>query len=316
MTAVEASAYTTSGLDQLPDTKALLARAALSLVPNSRPGAKGSLPNRELVVAGVAQDVEWYAGYSRVCGRGVRDDVLPTWLHVLTFPLQLDLMTAKDFPFPAVGLVHIENQMRLHRPVRVTEELTLSVRSANLRPHRSGAQFDLQERVDVGDEVVWEGTSTYLVRGAKLPGSPDEQPGGDPSHRGIPAGDDAAELTTRALWRADGSMARAYAAQSGDFNPIHMNPLAAKALGFPRTIAHGMWTHAKALAALEARLPEAYTASVEFKKPLLLPTTVAFRADQHIGGAGGTAQNNDSWQYAVTSKDGSRSHLLGAVVPW
>ena len=48
-----------------------------------------------------------------------------------------------------------------------------------------------------------------------------------------------------------------FAGASGDHNPIHLYPLTAKALGFPRQIAHGMWSKARCIAALENRLPEA-----------------------------------------------------------
>ena len=39
-----------------------------------------------------------------------------------------------------------------------------------------------------------------------------------------------------------------------------------------------MWSKARCLAALEGRLPDAYTADVAFKRPILLPATVAFSA--------------------------------------
>ena len=63
---------------------------------------------------------------------------------------------------------------------------------------------------------------------------------------------------------------------SGDHNPIHLYPLTAKALGFKRQIAHGMWTKARCVAALENRLPDAVRVDVAFKKPVFLPGTVAF----------------------------------------
>ena len=40
---------------------------------------------------------------------------------------------------------------------------------------------------------------------------------------------------------------------SGDHNPIHLHPLTAKALGYPRQLAHGMWSLARCVAALENR---------------------------------------------------------------
>jgi hypothetical protein len=40
-----------------------------------------------------------------------------------------------------------------------------------------------------------------------------------------------------------------------------------------------MWTKARCLAALEGRLPDAYTVDVQFKAPVLLPSTVNFATD-------------------------------------
>jgi acyl dehydratase len=71
---------------------------------------------------------------------------------------------------------------------------------------------------------------------------------------------------------------------SGDLNPIHVHPLSARLFGFPSAIAHGMWTKARCLAALEARLPDGYTVEVAFKKPILLPGKVEFCEQAREGG--------------------------------
>ena len=80
-----------------------------------------------------------------------------------------------------------------------------------------------------------------------------------------------------------------------------MHGLSAKAFGFPRAIAHGMWSKARCLAALEGTLPDAFTTEVAFKRPILLPGKVEFLED-----AG-------SREFALRSpKDGS-PHLQGSV---
>ena len=104
-------------------------------------------------------------------------------------------------------------------------------------------------------------------------------------------------------WRLPANLGRTYASVSGDANPIHLYPLTAKALGFPRQIAHGMWTKARSIAAIENRLPEAVTVEVAFKKPILLPGTVAF-------GTRRTDQGND---FALTSPKDGAPHLLGGA---
>jgi acyl dehydratase len=71
-----------------------------------------------------------------------------------------------------------------------------------------------------------------------------------------------------------GDLGRRYAAVSGDVNPIHLHPWLARALGFRRAIAHGMWTAAAMAAAVGPRLPDAVGYRVEFRRPVLQPATV------------------------------------------
>ncbi|MGH8971526.1 MAG: hypothetical protein ACRDV1_16425, partial [Actinomycetes bacterium] len=75
--------------------------------------------------------------------------------------------------------------------------------------------------------------------------------------------------------------------------------------GFPRTIAHGMWAKARCLAALEGRLPDAVEVDVEFRKPLLLPSTVLLRAEP-VG---------DGWDLALSARSSGKPHLVGTVRP-
>ena len=89
---------------------------------------------------------------------------------------------------------------------------------------------------------MWESTSTYLRVGK---GDDDAKPERDPFD--VVAG-------TGIVWKLPGDLGREYAAVSGDHNPIHLYPLTAKAFGFPRQIAHGMWTKARCVAAFENRL--------------------------------------------------------------
>ena len=73
-----------------------------------------------------------------------------------------------------------------------------------------------------------------------------------------------------------GDLGRRYGSVSGDLNPIHVHPLTARLFGFKSAIAHGMWTKARCLGALQARLPDAFTVEVAFKKPIFLPGKVEF----------------------------------------
>jgi hypothetical protein len=222
-------------------------------------GGGGPMPDTELEEQELRTDADRVADYARVCGFRLRDELPPTYPHVLAFTLHMKLMTDGSFPFSPVGLVHIGNRIAVWRPLRAGEPLDLRVRPKEVDEHT----FALVTEARVDDELAWEEESTMFRPG-----------GGHPEHRELD--DDDAKLAFVAEWRLSGDLGRRYASVSGDRNPIHLHPLTAKPFGFPRPIAHGMWTKARCLAALEPSLPDAYAVTVEFHKPLLLPSRVAF----------------------------------------
>jgi acyl dehydratase len=151
-----------------------------------------------------------------------------------------------------------------------------------VRPKATGERtFALLTEVRAGGEPAWEEESTMLSPGGKAPRS------------------EELETDFVAEWRLPGDLGRRYAAVSGDRNPIHLHSLTAKPFGFPRPIAHGMWTKARCLAALEPSLPAAYEVSVDFRKPILLPGRVTFERSGE--------------RFAV--RDGARFHLVGRFRP-
>jgi acyl dehydratase len=105
-------------------------------------------------------------------------------------------------------------------------------------------------------------------------------------------------------WKLAGDLGRRYAAVSGDRNPIHLYPLTAKAFGFPTTIAHGMWTLARSLSAVQNRLPSSFVNEAEFRKPILLPSTVVF----------GSTADGDGLTFGVRGTKKPSIHLVGRVV--
>jgi acyl dehydratase len=277
-------------MEGAPNLAVLLARAAAT----SR-GRSGALEDVEVRRDEVRVERTGLAAYDRVCGFALRDALPATYLHVLVFPLQVALMIDRSFPLGLAGLVHVRNRIRVHRPVDAGEVLSLRSSAHALRPHPKGAQVDLVGEVRVGDELVWEGVSTYLARGASAPGEV-----GPESPVTVELGPDT---RPNAVWHVPADMGRRYASVSGDVNPMHLSSLAAKAFGFPRMLVHGMWTKAHALAAIESRLPAAYVVDIAFSQPLLLPSVVNFLAQQRDQG----------WDFAVRPGRRAGDHLRGTV---
>ena len=272
-------------------------KAALPVVPgvNQLPGVKKSareLPDltlRREDVEVTRADVDAYAA---VCGFPAKDVAPLPYLHMLAFPLHMAMMTDASFPFPAIGTVHLENSITQHRPVAIGEKVTLTLQAQNLRASTKGKAFDMNVSATAGDELVWESKSTYLRVGKG------DKENGD-------AGSSFAPVSARgATWRLPDDLGRRYGAVSGDRNPIHLYPLTAKAFGFKRQIAHGMWSAARCVAALENRLPDAVTVEVAFKKPVFLPGSVAFASKP----------TDTGFAFSMTDPRSGAPHVQGRTV--
>ena len=264
------------------------AAGALPFVPRGE-----TLPDRTLTVDEVAIDPANVAAYANVTGLRFGDAVPLTYPFALTFPTVMSLVTGFDFPFAAMGSVHIENQIRQYRPILVTETVSVQVHAENLREHRRGLLVDIVTDLKVGNDRVWHQVTTFLhQQKTSLSDEPKPAPQKQPK-LGPP----------NAVLRITPGQIRQYASVGGDHNPIHTNPVAAKLFGFPTVIAHGMYSAAAVLANIEGQLPDAVTYSVRFAKPVVLPARAGLYVDR-------TA---DGWELTLRNLAKGYPHLAGRV---
>ncbi|MFF3491235.1 MaoC/PaaZ C-terminal domain-containing protein [Streptomyces sp. NPDC002795] len=272
-------------LDAVPSLLPLMLRGA-ALSPFKRPRQGASLPDTRLAVPGLRVAQNHLTAYERACGFATERPELPvTYPHILGFPLAMRLMSQRAFPLPVLGLVHTSIEITQQRDLSPTETFELAVHAQELRPHRRGTEAVVVTELHAEGVPVWQSTSTYLARHrTSAPTAEQPQNSADP-------------LPELARWQLSDDLGRRYAAASGDRNPIHLHPLTARLFGFPRAIAHGMWTVARCLAEHKARGPVHVQA--RFKAPVLLPGEVTY-AEQ------GPA-------FELRSPDGSRTHVTGEV---
>jgi acyl dehydratase len=275
-----------------------------------------------------------------VCGFDPTGPLPITYPHVLGFPLAMRLMAGRGFPLPVLGLVHTRIEITRHRDIRTGDRPEISVHATGPRPHRRGTEVTMVTEARLDGELVWESGSTYLSRhprpgpaeGTTADGGPPAErrgpgartgaapaTGGRPPRRspadagpakgGAPAPgrandgppEDPRALTECASWQLPADLGRRYGAASGDRNPIHLYAATARAFGFPRAIAHGMWTFARCLAERNPR--ELRHAEAEFRAPVLLPGSVAYAT-------GDTGTGDGVFELRGTGREG-RVHLIG-----
>ncbi|MGY0492477.1 MaoC/PaaZ C-terminal domain-containing protein [Streptomyces sp. WG-D5] len=283
----------TVALDRTPTLLPLMLRgAALSPLKRPRSHPAPTPDGTRLTVPGLPLIQHHLTAYERACGFATGRPELPvTYPHVLGFPLAMRLMSDRTFPLPVLGLVHTSIAITQQRDLAPTETYELGVHVREFQPHRRGTEAVVVTELHAEGAPVWQSTSTYLAR-HRTPDTTTTAPPAEPSPE--PATEPLPEL---ARWRLGDDLGRRYAAASGDRNPIHLHPLTARLFGFPRAIAHGMWTVARCLAEYKAHGPVHVQA--RFKAPVLLPGEVAYAAQ-------GPA-------FELRSADGSRTHLTGEV---
>lgn len=279
-------------LKQKPSILSLYSRALFA----KGQGKKNiELPKIDATLNGVSIDKEKVKEYALICGFPENSSKLPMpYPHMLAFPLHLEIMLHKAFPLALLGLVHIRNEITQHRSIGIDETLDIHCYLSGSEKTDKGLEFDIKTEVHCHGNLVWESISTNLarMRSENKEQKPKEQ---NPQ---LPTMDNCEK------WMLTTDLGRRYAAVSGDSNPIHLHPLSAKLFGFKGHIAHGMWTKARAIAALMPKVSsEHVSVFVAFKLPIFLPTNVELNYSVDDKGV----------EFDVRDKTGEKPHMAGQI---
>ncbi|QSZ48908.1 MaoC/PaaZ C-terminal domain-containing protein [Arthrobacter sp. D5-1] len=296
-------------LGELPSLSKLYVNAATTAARRRVLGAAAgqlSLPSVSHEVRNVKADVGNLTAYQHLVGETASDTLPAGYVHALAFPVSLSVMNRDDFPLPLLGMIHLKNHVEQRVPIAFSEALDIRSWAENLAGHKAGTQVDVvaEVRSASSGELLWRGVSTYLAKGIFLPGI--DKPG---SANGATAPSDFSPPNPTALWQLGLDTGRSYATVSGDFNPIHLSVLSAKALGLRGSIAHGMYLASRALADVGAVKADAFTWDVAFEAPVFLPARVAVDISTVQSVSGGWERSD----YAAWNARSGRRHFTGTV---
>jgi acyl dehydratase len=257
-----------------------------------------TIPDIQARVSGVCGTDGRLQSYSQVCGFEQTGTLPMTYPHVLAFPLQLAVLSHREFPLKLLGLVHVRNSITQHQPMPAQERFDATVSVGGHQEANKGIEFEMLTRyANSQGECVWESSAVMLARVS----GKGKRSGGRKEKKQTPEA-----MPEAGRWRAPADIGRRYGMAAGDMNPIHLSGISAKLFGFPRAIAHGMWLKARCAADLADDMGERpCTLSVEFKRPVFLPSEVVFSKAESAGGI----------DFALASPDGSVKHMQGRVNP-
>ena len=273
-------------LEESPNAALLLAKASIK---TGRFKAGDTLPPMMAHWENLSIDKHHLQRYNTLCGFA-SEEMPATYLWTRAFPLIMTVLVSKQFPLKAMGQVHLRNQITVHRPFDIHKNFSITAVIDHSELSSKGLEWSIKISVLTDDQTVWSGRSTFLYRcktGLERKSKPKMMPQGESQY-----------------WDLPSNLGRRYSVVSGDYNPIHLSPISAKLFGFKRAIAHGMWSKARCLAAIQHRLPSAeYSVEVNFLKPVFLPSKVQFFSNLR----------DNQQHFSLFSSSGDQMHLQGSI---
>ena len=199
------------------------------------------------------------------------------YVHAMAMPLHMAILTHRAFPLRLLGLVHWANQTEMLQAIPPGEHLDFECSLDGITSSERGQMFDIHTTVRSKNNIVWREISTFLAPARQSKPGKKTSSGGTP---GEPVWGDAV-----AQWAVAGNAGRRFARPSGDWNPIHISAWTARLFGYPRAIAHGLFSAARCLALLQAGTPRTFPVRLDlrFKRPLLIPGRVALHTAAQDG---------------------------------
>jgi hypothetical protein len=257
----------------------------------------GEVPRIEARLSKVAIDRKHLAAYSDVCGAAAGATLPIAYPHILATPLHLAMLGAEAFPVKLFGLVHVQNRIAMRQPLSADEPAEIRAWIEGHRETERGQEFDLHTEYVVANEPLWDETCTFLARRRTPAGA------AKTSARTIEGAPDGVAVQSSSF-RAPAGLGRRYGFISGDVNPIHMSDLTAKAFGFPKAIAHGMWSLGRLASDFEpAQFNGGCELSVTFKLPIYMPAWLMLQRWPIENGVG----------FALRDGQGEKPHVTGSL---
>lgn len=189
-----------------------------------------------------------------------------TYFYLLAQRAQIALMLDKRFPHAIPGLIHVSNKMRFHDVFQegVPLDVEVSVSPVVRADEAKSVVFSVEMRQ--GGRRIVSCVSEYRVPGRRRRKSATP-----------PAPENLPETFLQEGWTFEKSLSRRYAMISSDFNPIHLSSLLARAFGFKRAIAHGMYSIGRAAVSIERRTGRPLVEiTAHFRRPILIESEATF----------------------------------------
>lgn len=242
--------------------------------------------------------------YIACCGFKNTGYLPATYPFVIAFPLVMKLMTSSRFPVSTLGLIHYKNHIVQHDPIKQNANISIHCHMGKDKAVKIGRVIEIQINIYVEEKLAWECTSSFIERlKPKQPQSHLQKTNISRPSDHVSSQQTQDNVSSFKFSRLD---ALKYTYISKDINPIHLNSVFAKLMGFQASIVHGMFAKARVLAQLESLIDiQRISINVQFKNAIYLPSEVYLNAS--------LSQQGSTFYVADAKK--RVTHLSGVILP-
>lgn len=208
-----------------------------------------------------------------------------SYMFILSFRYIGQLLVSSKIPSKLMGMIHLTSNFKevgKHDWLQPTE---IEVRINSCEESEKGLIYSLATHFYQLGQPTLVNENQFLAKNTNYRSSKNKLVISEPN----------ANIIAESLFSQ--RLARQYAKVSGDYNPIHINPLLAKVFAMKSSVMHGMYglhwmlTHQKILTTKPLEEISSYkTVTVNFNRPCYLPKTVLL------------AENLDESSYALYSE--------------
>lgn len=226
-----------------------------------------------------------------ITGLGANRGLPVPYPQVFTFPLQMALLTHPACPLPIWKVLQIRNHLMKHRAIPVDSTLDAEASVASQRILEKGMELDIHVTLGLGEEIAWEGLSSYYYRGRF----------GDPGPASPLATPPIEPTSEVARWRTDPGGGLRFGGVSGDYNGIHFSGAYARLFGFRGAFHHPHALVGQILSRLAEPRADAQRLDLWLKGPVYYGSEVGLTA----------REEGARVEFALTARGNDRPALLG-----
>jgi len=225
---------------------------------NRRPGDQ-QLPDIRITWPEIKISPKHLQAFCRICDIQVEKTLPSLYPFSLAYPCMLRLIGQASFPFPMFKVLNTRTHTVMYQAISPDRALSVAVTTGACRRVRKGIEFDLHTGVRAGDDLLWENSSTFFVRGKSVNESVVENEDRMPALTG---GD------TIGAWYLPAKKRFQFGRLSGDSNGLHYNAWYARLSGFERDFAQPIRVASKCIDMAQSPMHMPLVLDLRYKGPV------------------------------------------------